>query len=253
MKLKIVISVCLLGLLVTCSKENENHQSKAQTIVDKAINAHGGEHYNHVKINFDFRDKSYEAIRKGKDFTYTRSFTDSVGTIRDTLSNKNGFIRHVDDLPFNLSDEESKKYADSVNSVIYFALMPYNLNDPAVIKEYMGEATIKGKTYHKIFVTFRTNGGGKDHQDEFMYWFNIKTSKIDYMAYNFHNEGGGTRFRVAYNPRIINGITFLDYINYKGDDKFKPIQDMDKRFLKGELKILSKIELKNISVKPLKS
>ncbi len=243
MKLKIVISVCLLGLFVTCSK--------AQPIIDKAINAHGGELYNDVKINFDFRDKSYEAVRKGKDFTYTRSFTDSVGTIRDTLSPK-GLIRHVDDIPFDLSDEMSRKYTESVNSVIYFALMPYNLNDPAVIKEYKGESKIKGKAYHKIFVTFQKKGGGKDYQDQFMYWINKKTNKIDYMAYNFHNEGGGTRFRAAYNPRIINGITFLDYVNYKGDDKFKPIQDMDKRFLKDELKILSKIELKNISVKSLK-
>ncbi|HEO65837.1 MAG TPA: hypothetical protein ENI73_08210, partial [Spirochaetes bacterium] len=153
MKLKIVISVFITGFLVTCSQGNKKQPSnpKAQAIVEKAITAHGGKNYMDVKINFDFRDKSYEAIRKGKDFTYTRSFTDSVGTISDTLSNKKSLIRHVDGLAFNLSDEESKKYADSVNSVVYFALMPYNLNDPAVLKEYKGEATIKGKTYHKIF------------------------------------------------------------------------------------------------------
>ncbi len=251
--MKFIIILLFIFPLIACSKGNKNRQSdpRAQTIVDKAIHAHGGKNYNHVKINFDFRDKSYEAIRKGKDFTYTRSFTDSVGTIRDTLSNK-GLIRHVDDIPFNLGDEESKKYANSVNSVVYFALMPYKLNDPSVIKKYKGESKIKGETYHKIFVTFQKKDGGTDYQDQFMYWINKKTNKMDYMAYNFHTEGGGTRFRVAYNPRIINGITFLDYVNYKGDDKFRPIQDMDKRFLKGELKILSKIELKNILVKPLK-
>ena len=59
----------------------------------------------------------------------------------------------------------------------------------------------------------------------------------------------GTRFRGAYNERIVNGLRFVDYNNYKsGDESLDPLE-LDKAFETGKLKLLSKIELKNIVVK----
>lgn len=249
-KMKLYINLIVTFILLACSNDSQtiSTDSKAQSIVDKAIKAHGGKLYERLELSFEFRDKKYQAKIDGNQFVYERLVKDSTGNIRDIYTYKN-IKRLVNDTPYPLSEKEIKNFSQSINSVLYFALLPYKLNDPAVIKQYMGEVEIKGSRYHKVYVTFKKEGGGTDHQDEFIYWFNTKNYKMDYLAYNFHVNGGGTRFRVAYNTRIINGITFQDYLNYAGDKEPKPIHDMDQRFLKGDLKLLSKIELKNISVK----
>ena len=69
---------------------------------------------------------------------------------------------------------------------------------------------------------------------------------MDYLAYSFQVNGGGVRFREAYNPRTVGGIRFQDYVNYKHENKDFPVQQLDQAFLNKELKELSRIELKNI-------
>ena len=115
----------------------------------------------------------------------------------------------------HLKDSIANVYANSVNSVHYFANLPYGLNDPAVNKEFLGEVAIKDKEYYKIKVTFDQKGGGKDYEDIYLYWFNKETFKPDYLAYKFYVDGGGIRFRVAYNERYLGGIRFVDYENYE--------------------------------------
>jgi len=142
----------------------------------------------------------------------------------------------------------ANKYANSVNSVHYFVALPNGLNDPAVQKELLGEVTVKEKQYHKIKVTFDQNGGGDDFDDIYIYWFNKETWKPDYLAYEFHVDGGGMRFREAFNERYVNGIRFVDYNNYKTKDMETSILKIDSLFEAGSLELLSKIELKNIQV-----
>ncbi len=160
------------------------------------------------------------------------------------------FKRYINGEVAQLPDSLANSYANSVNSVHYFAYLPYGLNDPAVIKEYLDEVVIKDKKYHKIKVTFKQENGGDDFDDVYIYWFNTKTNKPDYLAYEFHVNDGGLRFREAFNERTVNGIRFVDYINFKPIKDDESIYGIDSMFQKGELKILSKIELKNITVNP---
>ena len=62
----------------------------------------------------------------------------------------------------------SDSYSASVNSVHYFAVLPYGLDGKAVNKTYVNKVDIKGKSYHKIKVTFNEEGGGEDFEDVFM-------------------------------------------------------------------------------------
>jgi hypothetical protein len=142
------------------------------------------------------------------------------------------------------------KYTASVNTVHYFALLPYGLNDAAVNKSSLGEVTIKNKVYHKIKVTFSQEGGGEDYEDVFVYWIDAETFKADYIAYSYiEDDGVGIRFREAYNERMVNGLRFVDYNNYKSEDATMDLLGLDKAFESGSLKLLSKIELENIVVK----
>ncbi len=123
--------------------------------------------------------------------------------------------------------------------MIYFALLPHGLNDAAVNKEYLGEAIIKDQPYHKIKVTFDPEGGGSDHEDEFIYWIHQKSNSMDFLGYSFHVNEGGLRFREAYNVRNINGIIFSDYINYEPASNTITLDKLDIAFQNSGLKNLS--------------
>jgi len=243
-KLKYLIVVCVL--FVACKTEKVE---TANTIIDKAIEVAGGEKYADAEIVFDFRDKKYTATRKKEIYQYEREFKDTTQVIRDVLNNE-GFKRFVNTEEVVVADSLSVKYGASVNSVHYFALLPYGLNDAAVIKNKLGEVTIKGKNYHKIKVTFQEDGGGEDFEDEFLYWIHTETYTVDYLAYSYQEASGvGIRFREAYNERTINGLRFVDYNNFKPKNESLNLLDTDKAFEANNLKLLSKIELKNITVK----
>ncbi|MGB1451882.1 MAG: DUF6503 family protein, partial [Marinirhabdus sp.] len=147
-----------------------------------------------------------------------------------------------------VADSLVAQISDGVNSVHYFAQLPYGLNAPAVQKEYIGINKIKGRPYHEISVTFTERGGGTDFDDTFLYWVHTDNFTVDYLAYKYAANGGGVRFREAYNPRVVSGMRFVDYNNYKPKDKNTPLVQLAPMFGAGELQLLSKIEIENIVV-----
>lgn len=239
--------VVLFGL-ISC-KQNKATKISAQHIVDKSIEISGGELYKTSDISFDFRDRKYILERiDGKKILKRIQKNDTLDIV--DIKSPKSFNRYINGKVAQLPDSLINSYANSVNSVHYFAYLPYGLNDHAVIKEYLDEVVIKDKKYHKIKVTFKQENGGDDFDDVYIYWFNTKTYKPDYLAYEFHVNGGGLRFREAFNERTLNGIRFVDYLNLKPINDNQSIYGIDSLFEKGELEVLSKIELKNITVSP---
>jgi hypothetical protein len=232
-------------LLQSCSENNP------QSIIDKTIAASGGDKYLHSTIEFDFRGRHYIGNREGGKFSYERIFKnekDSTQTIHDVVSN-DGFKRFVNDTLTTVSDSMAVKYISSVNSVLYFALLPYGLNDASVNKKFFGETTLESKSYYKIEITFNQEGGGEDHDDRFIYWINTSDYTIGFLAYSYaETDGIGYRLRKAYNSRKVNGILFSDYINYAPNGKIQ-LEDLEELYKKNELKELSRIENTNIQVK----
>ncbi len=241
--------ILLAFLLLAAAGCTPEEKSEAQAIVDAAIAAHGGQHLDQSVVTFRFRDRQYRALRDNGAYVYSRTFTDSTGQrIHDVLRNS-GFERTVDDAVVELPQEKLEAYSASVNSVIYFAQLPYFLNDPAVQKAYIGEATVKGEPYHKVKVTFEATGGGEDHQDVYVYWFHRRDHTMDYLAYSFEEEDGseGTRFREAVNAREVGGVRFQDYINYTSKEKL-PLEKFDQAFEAGKLEKVSVINLEDVKV-----
>ena len=174
---------------------------------------------------------------------------DSLDGLVYDMKQGDRFVRTIEEETIALSDSLSNVYANSINAVFYFALLPYGLNDPAVNKEVIGEVTLKGHEYYKIKVTFDEQGGGEDFDDVYLYWVNKKTWKPDYLAYEFHVNGGGMRFREAYNERYVNGIRFVDYRNYKPTSA-AAITSLDSLFEANALELLSDIKLEHVAVSP---
>ncbi|RKE95108.1 DUF6503 family protein [Ichthyenterobacterium magnum] len=236
-----IFSVLFLGITI-----NGFSQKSAQDIIDKVIEVAGGKLYDSYNMEFDFRDKHYVSKRDNGVFEYSRIAKTDNEKVVITYGNTKPLNKTINGKNASVTTEMSSRIENSINSVNYFVLLPYGLNDKAVFKTYKGEISIKGKEYYMIQVTFSENGGGKDFEDVYMYWINKETFKIDYLAYSFLVNGGGIRFREAYNERYINGLRFVDYNNYKPQDKNIELTSLSSLFDNGELKLLSKIETKNI-------
>ena len=94
-------------------------------------------------------------------------------------------------------------------------------------------------------MTFQKN---QTHQDVYYYWIHQESYLIDYLAYSFQNDGGGTRFRKAVNRRNIDGVIFQDYENYRPVEKFVPLESLPDLFIQNQLILVSHILKENISM-----
>ena len=238
-----------ISVIVFLASCNTDERSKAQIIVDEAIEVAGGEKFNNSIISFDFRGRHYKATRNNGMYEYSREFKDSISLIKDVLSN-DGFKRFINGELTKVADSMTPRYSRSVNSVHYFSVLPFGLNDAAVQKEYLGEVEITGKQYHKIKVFFSEEGGGDDFEDVFMYWIGTDDYKVDYLAYSYQDPGRDMdyRFRVAKNERYVNSVRFVDYDNYKSEVENTTLNKLDELYEAGSLKLLSKIENENVRV-----
>ncbi len=249
-----ILSVCLilatLLLMMSCKTAKENSPSTSTTdratyILDQAIKAHGGSLYDNANYQFVFRDNIYTFKNDKEIYSYTALIKKDGKITYDILDN-NGLQRTINNVNQNLSKSDQDKYSAGINSVIYFATLPYKLQDPAVNKSYKGSTNIQEKNYEVLEVTFDQVGGGKDHDDTFHYWLNKETHLIDYLAYNYAVGKGGVRFRAAYNTRNVDGIVFQDYVNYKADVG-TPLIDLPKLYEADQLKKLSVIATEDIT------
>ena len=222
----------------------KQEMDKSERILFKAFNSHGGKKYDSAHYSFIFRNKKYTFHNENSNYTYTVTYEKNGEENLIELKN-DGLTRKVDGKEVELSKKEYDSHLGSLNSVIYFATLPHKLYDPAVKRSYQGETTIKGKEYDVLEVTFNEEGGGPDHDDEYYYWINKETNRVDYLAYNYQVNSGGVRFRTAYNPRMVNGILFQDYVNYKADVG-TPLASLPGLFEKEALKKLSVIETEDV-------
>ena len=237
----------IIIFFITFGCRNKDSDNIAvQNIIDKSIEVSGGNLYRTSNISFTLRDVVYEVDNSTGRKILKRIINNDSTTIMDILKH-NSFQRYINGKAVIVADSMATKYSNSINSVHYFAYLPYGLNDPAVNKKLLGETQIGDSQYYKVEVTFDEKGGGEDFDDIYIYWINKETFKPDYLAYEFNVDGGGTRFREAFNERIVNGIRFVDYNNYKATANIS-VYELEALFKIKELELLSTIRLEDIDV-----
>jgi hypothetical protein len=245
--MKTVVFALFVLALAGCSNSGQK-QSDSEPIkgtIDHSIDFHFED--KNPSFSFVFRNRNYSVDYSPGGFEYVCTYSDTVGSFRRVLNNS-GYFEYLDGELLDLSEKDSLSHSESVNSVSYFNLLPLVLKDSAVQTEELGLEEIESKTYHKIEVTFAQEGGGSDFQDVYYYWFDTLDYSMDYLAYSFVVNGGGTRFRKAENFRKVNGIGVQDYLNFKGPtspDSLKYISDLYKS---NKLPLLSEIRVSRIKV-----
>lgn len=251
--MKPIYSFFILLLVLSCKSENTTASESltGDIVVNRSIDNSGGKVFDSstaVTIKFDFRGIEYKSTYSSEGKVLRRHIYNENDTIVDLLKGDQ-FARYINEEIVKVPDSMIPRYSASVNSVHYFSVLPYGLNDKAVHKTLLGEETINNKPYHKVKVTFSEEGGGEDFDDEFIYWIDTQTYKVDYLSYSYaEDDGKGLRFREAYNERIVNGIRFVDYNNYKPETNTVGLVNLGRLFENKQLKLLSKIELEAITV-----
>ena len=148
----------------------------ASDILARSIKSHGVDLLDNSTMGFNFRGIEYQIDRQDGIYRYQRRFDKNEKIVVDELDNY-GFTRSYGDSLVQLPDSLTTKYVSSLNSVVYFAQLPYGLDSNAVVLEHLGTDVIKGEEYHEIQVTFNEDGGGEDYEDVFIYWIKGRRSK----------------------------------------------------------------------------
>lgn len=261
--------VLALFILQSCNSKSDEKKvvqeppkSEVQRIVDASIDFHGFAPLDNAQLDLVFRDMFYTYQKNNGMYEYTRSQVDSTGTTIYDIMNNDGLVRLINNDIHELvtergplkgdtaiiTEERRDAFTRSVNSVVYFFVLPYGLNDPAVNKELVGESTIKGKEYYEVKITFGQKGGGEHFEDVFLYWFDKEDYSMDYFAYLYLTDEGGIRFREAINPRRVSGMLVQDYINYKPENKDIDIMTIDGLYEEEKLIVLSEIISENVRI-----
>lgn len=245
-----LLGICITGIIIVIflgckTKSTSNKQlTKAERLLSECVLAHGGKLYDNAHYEFVFRENTYTFKNKDGNYLYTVNKEKDGQVIFDKKENQS-FTRTIDNVTQILTEKDQSRYGASINSVIYFATLPHKLQDPAVNVVLKETTTIKDVNYDALQVSFDQEGGGQDHDDIYYYWINTETKRIDFLAYNFHVNNGGVRFRSAYNMRNIQGIVFQDYVNYKAPVG-TPLSELPKLYEEEKLTKLSLIETENV-------
>lgn len=237
-------ALLLALLLVGCS---DPAPGPAEEAIQRSIETHGGEAFQTGVMEFDFRGDRFLLARHDDRFRQERVHVDPEGrVVREQMTNE-GTRLLLDGREVTLDEEERAELELAVNSVIYFAFLPHRLRDPGVRAAHLGETRIRDEPYDVVEVTFDEAQGGEDWEDRFVYWIHSESGTLDWMAYRYERDDGGTRFRRAVNRREVGPLLVQDWENWDGGDRVSRLEDYPDLHAAGELELVSMVEMENLT------
>jgi hypothetical protein len=216
----------------------------AEETIAAAVEAHGLADPRGVAITFRFRDAPFRLWLDGASSVYERDVVTDAGVRRERLEGGTFAVDGADAPPDTLA-----AWQRSLNSVAYFALLPRPLQDPAVVATDLGRTRLRGEEWDTVEVRFRAEGGGEDHDDVFRFWFDPETHRIAFLAYTFARGDGGVRVREVIATHVERRVVLHDYANYGLDGQGRTIDEAVAAFERGELPLVSKVELVDVAVR----
>ncbi len=223
-------------------------------IVDRAIAHHGGEIYTSSETRMSLCSKSgcarLATITDGWEYEYEVTARSGDGERRVRITNDT-VEQWIDGEPVEVAPERLQPLRDGVMARVYFAFLPYRLNDPSVLKQDLGVEDWAGRTLHRVRVTF-VPGSSTDAEDVFLFWFDPASARLEQFAYSFTRGEGGLRFRRAFNYRRVGGILFFDQENLGVDGPGFDVDDIDPDFVERRMSRVSTVELHDLDVRRLR-
>ena len=223
--------------------------SQRADIVDRAIEYHGGDRFRESRTQLELCSKPgcYEvsaAIQGGLyEFRVRGPYRGGERVVLVT----NDRVRHwQDELEVEVPPDRRAALRDWAMGRVYFCFLPFRLNDDSVIKEDLGLEEWSGRNLHKVKVTFAP-GTSTDSEDQFLYWFDPSSGRLEQFAYSFVGRPGGLRFRQLSNFRRVGGLLFFDQENWGAAGDALTVDEISPAFV-ATMEKISSVELRNIQV-----
>ena len=222
-------------------------------VVDRAIEHHGGEIYRHSETELDLCSKSgcfdVTARLDGDRWAYTVSGKSGSSQLR-VRSAHDALTVHRDGAEETVAAGKEQRFRDWAMARVYFCFLPFRLNDPSVYKQDFGLVDWDGRRLHKVKVTFEA-GTSTDAGDQYMYWFDPETARLEHFAYSYDDNGGGIRFREAVRYRRVGGLLFFDQENHGIDGPGLSVDAIDAAYVRDAMRHVSTVRLEHIRVSAL--
>ena len=222
-------------------------------IVTRAIEHHGGDIYRHSESSLELCSGSgcYRMTVRIDGGEYRHEVSGPYrGRTRTVKADNRTVSVSRDGEPLAVIPEARQAARDWATARIYFAFLPYRLNDPGVLQEDLGIEEWEGRRLHKIKVGF-VAGSSTDAEDEYLYWFDPETARLEQLAYSFTGKPGGLRFRRLSNYRRVGGILFFDQSNLGVEGSGLRVEEIDPAFVRGRMREVSEVSLRDITVNSL--
>lgn len=222
-------------------------------IVDRAIEHHGGEISAASESELDLCSLSgcFHLVVRIDGGLYDYDVRGEVrGTDRRVRATNDAVERWDGGEPVELDAEEARRARSFVDARVYFPFLPYRLNDPGVYKQDLGLERWGDRDLHKVKVTFEP-GSSSGAEDEYLYWFDPETARLEQFAYSFAGDPGGLRFRRGKSYRRVGGILFFDQENLGLNEEGLTVDQVTPEFVAERMKPISEVVLRDVQVRPL--
>lgn len=258
------VGICLLLVMAVVATPAAAEESKAPhkdaverlEIVDRAIEFHGGELFlwSNSELLVSSKSGSFKvrSTMSGSRFDHQVESQTEEGKRIVVRSRNDSVERREDGVVVPLNDEQEQRARDFVSARTYFPFLPFRLNDADAYKIDQGIETWGNRSLHRVKVVFAA-GSSTDASDEYVYFFDPKTARLEAYGYTFGTgrERGGLRYRKLFNYRRVEGLLFFDAENLgvSGEGSFT-VDSLNEKFVE-TLEPVSTIELSEIEVESL--
>ena len=184
-------------------------------IVDRSIAFHGGQVYRHSRSSLQLCSKSgcYRVVAKIDGGIFAIEAAGQVREHHRRVRITNDLVEYWQDgIAMEMAADRARSLRNWVMARAYFVFLPFRLDDDSVIQQDLGLEVWNGRPLQKVKISF-VAGSSSGADDEFLYWFDPETARLEQFAYSFSGDPGGLRFRRAFNYRRVGGILFFDQEN----------------------------------------
>lgn len=223
-------------------------------IVRRSIDFHGGELYESSRVEMRLCSGSgcYDLEVESDGGLYRHRVAGPVSAGHREVEATNDAVRYwLDGSEVEIpSPADARSLRDWATARIYFAFLPYRLDDPSVIQRDLGLERWGQRELHKVKITFRA-GSSTDDQDQFLYWFDPESARLEQFAYSYEGSPGGLRFRRLHDYRRVGGILFFDQRNLGIEGDGLSVDLITPEYVERSLRPISEVRLEEIAVSPL--
>ena len=227
--------------------------SEAPPVVHRAIEYHGGSVFDRSTTELELCSGSgcYEISARMNDGVYRYEVAGPVSAGHRRVEASNDAVRHWHEgVEQEVTPANAQRLRDWAMARIYFVFLPYRLGDPGVQLADLGLEGWGDRQLRRVKVTFRS-GSSTDAEDEFLYWFDPQTSRLEQFAYSFEGDPGGLRFRRLFNYRRVGGLLFFHQENLGVDADGLDIEQVTPEFVERRMRSISTVTVDDIQVEPI--